>query len=435
MNPENYDLIVIGAGPGGSAAAITAARSGARVIVLEKGDYGRDKICGDGLTPRAIKVLDKLGFDYGDAHRIRGLRMQANGKDRELDWASDGRFPSYGAVWRRTELDAALIDAAIGAGADIRYNSTAIPLVETTAANHQRCIGVEVSRKTSEGVKTSRIYAPMTFLAAGAAGKAARVLGATRLEGETYGLAIRAYAKSPRHDDDMLEACLTMSDAQGRSVPGYGWMFPCGDGTVNVGTGALSSMKGFKHLNLNELLEIYRKHVQGPWELGEWESKPRAWRLPMTVEKRQGPGWMAVGDAAGMVNPMNGEGIDYALEAGTMAAEFFIQNPETAPDQYEIALQNGFDEFLKTGRRFSLLIGHPWILKSGLRFAMSTDKIANITLQVMGNLVEADTGGSVGKTYRGTEKLLAKLEPVLRRTKADPGKKDLAGPKAADQAR
>ena len=86
-----------------------AARGGARVVVFDKAPYGRDKVCGDGLTPRAIAALDELDIDYSDAHRIEGLRMIANRTERELDWPDGTRFPNHGAVWPRRRLDAALI--------------------------------------------------------------------------------------------------------------------------------------------------------------------------------------------------------------------------------------------------------------------------------------------------------------------------------------
>jgi len=382
-----------------------AARGGATVVVFDKAPYGRDKVCGDGLTPRAIAALDALDIDYADAHRIEGLRMIANSTERELQWPSGTRFPSYGAVWPRRRLDAALIDGAAAAGADIRWEVEALPTLDGN-----RVVGVQANGE--------RWQAPLTVLATGAPGAAARLVGAERIRDEPYGLAIRTYAESPRHADDMLEACLTLTDEDGTPVPGYGWMFPAGDGTVNIGVGALSTMKGFKKLNLNTLLASYRGLVQEPWTLGPDLERPRAWRLPMSAQKRHGDGWVAIGDAAGLVNPMNGEGIDYGLESGIIAADLLLANPATAPARYDAAIAERFDGFLSTGRRFSFLIGHPWILRNGLRLAVGSDALANITLQVMGNLVDGDTPGAAGKVFRLTEKALAVADPLLRRSRA-----------------
>ena len=248
----------------------------------------------------------------------------------------------------------------------------------------------------------------------------ARPCGAERVPDETFGLAIRTYAESPRHAERYLEACLTLRDGSGTPVPGYGWIFPAGDGTVNIGVGALSTMKGFKKLNLNALQDSYRALVGRDWELGPDLERPRAWRLPMSARRRSGPGWVAIGDAAGLINPMNGEGIDYALESGTLAADLFLADPVTAPVRYDAEVGERFDAFLRTGRRFSFLIGHPWILRNGLRVAVGTQAVAEITLQVMGNLVDGSTPGAGGWTMRAADRVLAAGDPLLRRTRARP---------------
>jgi len=400
-----HDLIVIGAGPAGTAAAIVAARAGAKVTVFEKGLHGRDKVCGDGLTPRAIAALDRLAVDHSVAHRIDGLRMIAGKKSRELAWPDTDRFPNHGAVWPRNRFDTHLMDVASASGADIRYGTEAIPLVED-------------GRVTGVTAGGDRHLADMVVLAAGAQGAAAKVLGAERDPREPFGLAIRAYAPTPRHAERHLEACLSLRDEHGTAVPGYGWMFPAGDGTVNIGVGALSTMKGFKGLNLNTLLDQYASLVRESWELGEFCDKPRAWRLPMSCVRRHGPGWVAVGDAAGFVNPMNGEGIDYGLESGTLASELFLADPGSAPAHYDREVGERFDSFLRTGRRFSFLIGHPWILRPGLRVAVGTQSAADITLAVMGNLIDSQTPGAAGRVMRIADSVLGAVDPVLRRTRA-----------------
>jgi menaquinone-9 beta-reductase len=260
--------------------------------------------------------------------------------------------------------------------------------------------------------------ADLVVLATGAPGAAARLVGAERVPDEPFGLAIRAYVPSPRHAERHLEACLTLTDEHGVAVPGYGWMFPAGDGTVNVGVGALSTMKGFSRLNLNRLLDSYLGLVREPWQIGEPLDRPRAWRLPMSARRRHGPGWVAIGDAAGLVNPMNGEGIDYGLESGILAADLFLEHPGSAPARYDTEIGERFDAFLRTGRRFSFLIGHPRLLRTGLRVAVGTQAAADITLAVMGNLVDSDTPGASGRILRLADRALALADPVLRRTRA-----------------
>jgi flavin-dependent dehydrogenase len=127
---------------------------------------------------------------------------------------------------------------------------------------------------------------------------------------------------------------------------------------------------------------------------------------------------VAVGDAAGFVNPMNGEGIDYALESGMLAVSCFVNNQETASADYDKQVGERFDAFLRTGRRFSFIIGHPWLLKPGLRVAVGTQSAADITLAVMGNLIDSNTPGAAGKVMRFADNALRIADPLLRRTRA-----------------
>lgn len=407
-NAEKFDIAIIGGGPAGAAAAIAAARNGQSVIVFEKGAHGRDKVCGDGLTPRAVGALNDLGIDCSDAHFIQGLRMIANTTERQLDWPATGTYPDHGYVWPRRRLDAALVDAATAAGAELVYEAEATPRI-VDEAGISTVIGVEADGRV--------IDAELTIVATGAPGAVAKMLGAERDPNEPYGLAIRTYVESPRHADAFIEACLTMKDENGVAVPGYGWMFPAGDGTVNIGVGALSTMKGFKKLNLNTLLDTYRSSVQDSWEIGPNLERPRAWRLPMATQKRHGPGWLAIGDAAGLINPMNGEGIDYGLESGILAADLFNENPATAPHRYDAEVAERFDDFLRMGRRFSFLIGHPLVLNTGLRMSVATNSIAKITLSVMGNLIHQDSPGASGVVMKVADKVLAASDPLLRKAR------------------
>ena len=402
---NDFDIIVIGGGPAGAATAIQAARGGASVAIFEKAPIGRDKVCGDGLTPRAIGALQELNIDLEGIHKITGLRMIAGKTRRELKWPTGGSFPPFGAVWTRKELDSHLLETASQSGAKIFYETEALPEYVDN-----KVIGV-----TNGSEKWT---ADLVVAASGAPGKVARMLGAERKTDEPYGLAIRTYVESPRHADEYLEASLAMRDANGTPIPGYGWMFPTGNGTVNLGVGALSTMKGFRKLNLNTLCDIYRDSIADEWEVGPYLEKPRAWRLPMTSQKRHGNGWVAVGDAAGLINPMNGEGIDYSLESGMLISDLYLKDPQTAPDRYDRIIGERFDGFLRTGRRFSFLIGHPLILRSGLKVAVSNEFMANMTLQVMGNLVDSSTPGAAGRGLRFADKALATADPLLRRTRA-----------------
>jgi hypothetical protein len=183
----------------------------------------------------------------------------------------------------------------------------------------------------------------------------------------------------------------------------------------------LARLDGIRYgpsVDADKLLDQYAAIVRPTWSIGDYVDKPRAWRLPMSSTKRHGPGWVAVGDAAGFVNPMNGEGIDYALESGMLAVEQYLADPAQAPANYDRLVGQRFDAFLRTGRRFSFLIGHPWLLRPGLRIAVGTQTTADITLAVMGNLIDSSTPGAAGRVMRVADTTLRWADPVLRRTRA-----------------
>ncbi len=399
---ERCDVAVIGAGPAGAAAAAWLARGGADVVLFEKGARGRDKSCGDGLTPRAIAELDRLGIDMGRFHRIDGLRVQAGSKVREVRWP-DGPFPAVGAVAPRAEFDAMVMQTALDSGADLREHAAAEPVLDG-----DRVTGVRAG--------ATEVRADLVVIASGAGSAAAKLLGATRVEGSPFGLAIRAYAPSGRADDRYMEACLTVAGPDGSIVPGYGWVFPAGDGIVNIGVGALSTMHAFRDLNLNTMLDAYTAQVGESWELGPFTDRPRAWRLPMHVEHRTGPGWVAVGDAAGLVNPFNGEGIDYALESGRHIAEAFLALPHIAPATYEAVLTKEYDPFFATARRFAWVIGRPKLLRALLGVALSTEFTMGLVLDMMANLVDTEHPGLAGRVLDLGGRGLALADPILVRS-------------------
>jgi geranylgeranyl reductase family protein len=399
---ERVDVAVIGAGPAGSSAAAWASRGGAKVALFEKAAQGRDKSCGDGLTPRAVAELRRLGVDISRFHRIDGLRVQAGSTEREVLWP-DGVFPNVGAVAPRAEFDAMVLQTAIDAGAELHEHAKAEPVLEDG-----RVIGVRVG--------TEVVRADLVVIASGAGSAAARLLGATRVERSPFGLAIRAYVPSTRSDDRYMEACLTVKGPDGQLVPGYGWVFPAGNGIVNVGVGALSTMRNFSQLNLNTMLDSYMAQVGPSWGLGEFVDRPKAWRLPMHVEHRSGPGWVAVGDAAGLVNPFNGEGIDYALESGRHAAELFALSPGTVHAAYDALLAKEYDPFFATARRFAWVIGRPRLLRFLLGIALSTGFTMELVLDIMANLIDPKRRSLAGVLLTGGGRALSVLDPILMRT-------------------
>jgi len=213
-----------------------------------------------------------------------------------------------------------------------------------------------------------------------------------------------------------MEACLTVKGPDGALVPGYGWVFPAGNGIVNVGVGALSTMRNFSQLNLNTMLDSYMAQVGRAWGLGEPIARPKAWRLPMHVENRSGPGWVAVGDAAGLVNPFNGEGIDYALESGRHAAELFATNPGTVHAAYDALLAKEYDPFFATARRFAWVIGRPRLLQFLLGIALSTGFTMELVLDIMANLIDSEHRSLAGVLLAGGGRVMSVFDPILQRS-------------------
>ncbi len=246
MNP---DVLVVGGGPGGAAAGYWLARRGLSVVVVEKKEYPREKACGDGLTPRAIKQLVDMGFDFDGHHRIVGLRAYAGDTRLEMPWPEHSIYPNWGAVIRRADLDMQVAALAEKQGAVVLTGTEAVPVVEAGELT-----AVQLRRK---GAEAEILNPKMVVIADGSLSRFGRKLGMERRKDYPFALAVRGYWKSDNSADGYLESQLDIRDREGRAMPGYGWVFPLGDGEINIGAGALSTFKGWKDLNTSRLIEAY----------------------------------------------------------------------------------------------------------------------------------------------------------------------------------
>lgn len=412
---ERHDVLVIGGGPGGAAAGYWCARAGLDTVIVERSTFPRDKVCGDGLTPRAVLQLREMGLGswLSSQHPNDGLRTQAHGITLELAWPEHTRFPRRGYVVRRTELDETVTRHAAAAGATL-YDGTeaTAPLL---AGGMVR--GATVVDKTTGAARD--LHARYVVLADGANSRIGRALGAARDRTYPMGLAIRGYYRSSMADDRWIESALDVRDRNGAAMPGYGWVFPLGDGTVNVGIGLLSTFRDYKQANTSHMMDEWVRTAPAHWGLDPDGAlgEIKGGRLPMagSVNPKVGPNWVAVGDAAGFINPFNGEGIDYAYETGRLAAELIAEAISTgdglALARYPSLLDDEYGLYFKVARLFMSLMGNPALLRELTRVGMHSKTLMEWVLAIMANLLEPDEIGPAEAVYR-TVATMARVVPA-----------------------
>lgn len=414
MSEHTYDVVVVGGGPAGAATGYWLATQGHDVCVIERKSFPREKTCGDGLTPRAVHQLTEMGLadSLTKYHRYEGLRATAHGRTLELQWPSHPIYPSHGYVVRRRDLDQMVADHAVKQGVTLLQGTEAIdPVLDRGFVR-----GAVVQRKGVVG--TEEIRGRYVVVADGANSRFGRALGTSRTREWPYGTAIRGYWTSPRHADPWIESALDVKDRNGNPMPGYGWIFPVGDGTVNVGFGLLSTFRDFKSVNTTHALQEYVATAPDYWELSPEGlcGKPTAGKLPMggSVGPKAGPTYLVVGDAAGTVNPFNGEGIDYAYETGRLAAEILhqaiVSNDPTVLQTYEGRLQAEYGQYFKVARLFAKIIGKPALMKEMTRVGMHSRTLMEWVLRIMANLLRPDETGPAEAAYKAAA-ALARLAP------------------------
>lgn len=385
------DVVVVGAGPAGSAAAAWAARAGRDVQVVDAAQFPRDKSCGDGLTPRAVAELERLGMGAWLDTRIRhhGLRMSGFGADVEVPWPGPS-FPSTGSAVPRTELDDRIRSVAADDGAKMRLGAKVV------GVNHDSRGRVQ-SVQLDDG---ATIGCNHLIVADGARSTLGRVLGRTWHKETVYGTAIRGYLATPRANEPWITSHLELRSPEGQVLPGYGWIFPLGNGEVNIGVGALATAKRPAHAALRPLLSYYTQLRREEWG---FSGEPRAALsalLPMggAVSGVAGPNWMLVGDAAACINPLNGEGIDYGLETGRLAAEMLGAGDYS--HAWPALLRDHYAQGFSIARRLAILLTVPRFLPAAGPLAVRSSFLMNIAVRVMGNLVTDEDDDWVARVWR-----------------------------------
>lgn len=412
---NSADVIVVGAGPAGSTTAYHLARAGFRVLLLEKTAFPREKVCGDGLTPRAVKALRamEIPLDRRDGWLPnKGLRMIGGGRRLEIRWPELADYPHYGLVRTRMDFDEILARQAEKAGAVLQENTTVTrPLIDERT---DRVIGVAARHRNGEAAADEAEYrAPIVVAADGNSSRLALALGIRKRDDRPMGVAVRTYYPSRRHDDDYLESWLELWDND-ELLPGYGWIFGVGDGTSNIGLGMLNTSASFQNIDYRDLLRRWLANV--PEYEGVAATQPiRGAALPMGFNRtpHYTRGLLLTGDAGGMVNPFNGEGIAYAMESGESAAEVVAEalTAGTAADRerllpcYPALLAERYGGYYSLGRFFVRLIGNPHLMRIGSRMALSQPTLMRFTLKLLANLTDHRDGDAMDRIINAMTRL------------------------------
>jgi geranylgeranyl reductase family protein len=390
----DVDVLVIGAGPGGAAAAHHLARHGVDVLAVDKARFPREKVCGDGLTPRGVRAIQRMGVDATEPGfvRIEGLRVYGPTVVLDLPWPRLRSLPDFGVVRTRHDLDHLLVQRAVKAGATVWEGTEALgPVVDDGWV-----VGARVQR---HGEEPETVRARYVLASDGAASRFAQKAGVRRDPDRPLGVAARRYYRSPRPQGNWFESWFDLWE-NGVILPGYGWIFPVGDGILNVGAGLLNTTSFFKDISPRRMLEVFRRSLPEEWEIvedgaaGDILSGP----LPMGMNRRPlaMPGLLLVGDAGGLVNPFTGEGIAYAIESAEVAAELvhdaLASGRPGLAHVYPVELKRRYGRYFTVGRAFARAIGNRHFMRLSVYRGFPRERLMRFALRMLANLTDGPDG-------------------------------------------
>jgi geranylgeranyl reductase family protein len=399
--PRHTDVLVVGAGPAGSAAAAWAARHGLDVTLVDAAVFPRDKTCGDGLTPRAVGELRRLGLeDWLRAHTVnQGLRAHGFGQTLLLPWPSlpGTDLPDWGSAVARTELDDHLRTLALKAGATGVDGARAVDVRLETGR-----VAAVTFEERANGRRRFEIRCRRLVVADGVRSPLGRMLGREWHRETVYGVAGRSYVSSRTGaDDPWISSHLELRGRDGEILSGYGWIFPLGNGEVNLGVGTLATAKRPADIAIKPLMGFYAEERREEFALERDLRAPTSALLPMggAVSGVAGPNWALIGDAAGCVNPLNGEGIDYGLETGRLVAEQLATGADLGR-VWPALLREHYGQAFSIARRLAGLVTVPHVLSTLGPAGMRSDWLMTLALRWMGNLVTDEDRDRAARVWR-----------------------------------
>jgi geranylgeranyl reductase family protein len=374
-----------------------------------------------------VDVSEKAGW-----LRNKGLRVIGGGMRLELDWPELSSWPGYGLVRPRSSLDEQLARRAQAAGAKLLEGTT---VTGPVLNDNGRIVGVETTAEAEEKSKPEsrsdntertrgsirRYHARVVVAADGNSSRLSVAMGLRKRDDRPMGVAVRSYYTSPRHEDDYLESWLDLWDGD-RLLPGYGWIFGMGDGTSNVGLGMLNTSDAFGKTDYRELLKRWLRSMPEEWGyVEENRTEPvRGAALPMGFNRtpQYHKGLLLAGDAAGMVNPFNGEGIAYAMESGELLARVVAQalaRPTRAETErvlrsYPQELQAAYGRYYTLGRVFVELIGRPKLMRYATSRGMHHPQLMRFALKLLANLSDPRDGDASDRIISA----MTRLAPASR---------------------
>jgi menaquinone-9 beta-reductase len=374
------------------------------VILAERSTFPREKVCGDGITPRGVAAMLKMGIDPDDPgfERVKGLRVHSRYATIDLPWPELSNWPNYGLVRTRYDFDEMLATRAQKAGARLMEQTDAVaPIIEEGWVR-----GAMIRPAQEHEAEPTPVRARFVVAADGAASRFAKPAGVRLDTSRPLGIAARRYYRTDYHPGPWFESWLDLWEGD-MLLPGYGWLFPVAGGRVNLGAGLLNTFKNFKEVSAQRLFDAFVSMMPPEWDIGESsaEGKLLSGPLPMSMNRtpQAVPGMLLIGDAAGVVNPFNGEGIAYAMESGEMAAELLhealVKDRPGIAMMYPTVLRERYGRYFTIGRGFARVIGKPAIMGRATRYLLPRPRVMAFAMRVMANLSDGRDGDAQDRLF------------------------------------